>query len=377
MMAQPIETNTLIIGAGAAGLAVGACLQKAGVPFIILEQAAQVGSVWRTHYDRLHLHTDKSNSKLPYWPIPKHFPKYLSRDQVVVYLEGYANHFQLQPRWRQRVLSAIKQTEGWQVQTDDHVYHSENLVVATGYTRRPFLPTWPGQESFAGQIFHSAEYKNGRPFQDKNVLIVGFGNSGCEIAIDLCEHGANTAMSVRNPVNVIPRDLLGIPILTIGILLSIFPPRLADALSAPIVRLAIGDLTQYGLRKQPYGSITQITQDKQIPLLDIGTVKLIKQGKIHIHPGIEQLTTDGAHFINGTQARFDAIILATGYRPQVNDFLHAPTVFDDNGTPHASGQESQIAGLYFCGFYVSPTGMLREIAQEAMQISWQIVSQMK
>src|SRR5215813_2070281 len=99
------STNAIIIGAGAAGLAVGACLKQAGIPNLILEQSDQVAATWRRHYDRLHLHTDKNNSTLPFAPFPKDYPRYPSRDQVVQYLEAYAQRFDLDIRFKQRVIS--------------------------------------------------------------------------------------------------------------------------------------------------------------------------------------------------------------------------------------------------------------------------------
>jgi cation diffusion facilitator CzcD-associated flavoprotein CzcO len=119
---------------------------------------------------------------------------------------------------------------------------------------------------------HSSEYRNGELFRGKKVLVVGFGNSGGEIAIDLWEHGVQVGLSVRGGVNVIPRELFGIPILTISILQSQMPARLADAVNAFLLRFVIGDLTQYGLRKLPYGPITQMRRDAHIPLIDVGTV---------------------------------------------------------------------------------------------------------
>src|SRR5262245_12937080 len=95
--------NTIIVGAGAAGLAVSACLKQAGIPNLILEQSDQVGATWRRHYDRLHLHTDKNNSALPFAPFPKEYPRYPSRDQVVEYLEEYTKRFDLDVHFNQRV----------------------------------------------------------------------------------------------------------------------------------------------------------------------------------------------------------------------------------------------------------------------------------
>ncbi len=372
------QTNTVIIGASAAGLAVGACLKERDVPFIMLERSSQVAAAWRNHYDRLHLHTDRAHSQLPDLPMPKDYPKYPARTDVVAYLEEYARRFGLEPRFGQEVQTVRPQNGGWQVETADSHFQAQNVVIATGYTRVPHMPTWPGQDLFPGSIIHSSAYKNGKPYAGQRVLVVGFGNSAGEIAIDLVEQGAaEVGMSVRHPVNVIPRDYLGIPILSIGIILDKIPPQVADVLAIPMLKTSVGDLTKYGLPKLPYGPNVQIRRDRQIPILDIGTVKLIKNGRIHIHPGIEHFNENGVVFSDGTIKPFDAIILGTGYRPRVSDFLQGTAgVLNDEGTPLTSGQQV-MPGLYFCGFYISPTGMLREIGIEAKRISAQIAEKGK
>jgi indole-3-pyruvate monooxygenase len=309
-------------------------------------------------------------SELPFVPFPKDYPRYPSRVQVISYLEAYAGQFQLEPRLGQQVIAARHANRFWEVQTQDTRYQALNLVIASGYNREPYLPNWSGQASFRGTLLHSSQYRNGEPFKNQTVLVVGFGNSGGEIAIDLWDHGAQPSLAVRSPVNVIPRELFGIPILAIGIAQSKLPPRLADALSAPILRAVMGDLTRYGLRKLPRGPMTQIQHDARIPLIDVGTIQLIKRGQITVCSGIERFTEEGVIFTDGNQRKFDAVILATGYRPRVNAFLEgASAAYDENGTPSSSGREAPIPGLYFCGYYVSPTGMLREIALEARRIS--------
>ena len=368
--------SSLVIGAGPAGLAVGACLKQAGVPCVILEQTGKVGAAWHGHYDRLHLHTAKAYSELPFVPFPKDYPRYPSRLQVIAYLEAYARRFQLDIRFDQQVVAARHTGGGWEVQTQDTRYQALNLVIAAGYTREPYLPAWPGQASFRGALLHSSQYRNGEPFKHQKVLVVGFGNSGGEIAIDLWEHGARPGLAVRGPVNVIPRELFGIPILAIGIVQRKLPPRLADALNAPLLRVVLGDLAPYGLRRLPRGPLTQIQRDARIPLIDVGTLKLIRQGRIAVYPGIDHFTDEGVIFANGRPGQFDAVILATGYRPRVNAFLEgAAAACDDNGTPLSSGHATPIPGLYFCGYHVSPTGMLREIALEARRISAGIARQ--
>jgi cation diffusion facilitator CzcD-associated flavoprotein CzcO len=365
-----IHTDTVIIGAGPAGLAVGACLQLARVPYIILEQNNRVGSTWHQHYDRLCLHTDKAHSELPYLRFPKQCARYPSRLDLINYLDTYTSHFQLKPKFGQQVISARYVGQCWEIRTQDRVYYASNLVVATGYTREPNVPDWEGQDLFEGPTIHSSQYRNGKPFTGQKVLVIGFGNSGGEIALDLWEHGAQPSIAVRSGVNVIPRDLFGIPILSIGIVQRKLPLRLADAINGPILRAVFGDLSKYGLRKLPHGPAAQIQYASRIPLIDIGTTKVIKRGRITVYCGVERFTEDGIVFSDGRQVNFDAVILATGFRPRVNKFLQGNSaVYDEEGKPCSSGHEMAIPGLFFCGYYVPPTGMLREIGMEAKRIS--------
>lgn len=364
---QGIEA--LIVGAGPAGLAVGACLKRAGITAVILEQSNQVGSAWRGHYERLHLHTARGGSALPFAPMPAAYPRYPSRQQVVDYLEDYANRLAPEIRFGEKVTGAQRQGDHWVVTTDKAVCSAPNLVIASGYTRQPYSPTWPGQAGFKGKILHSSQYKNADPFKGQKVLVVGFGNSGGEIAIDLVEAGAGVSLAVRGPINVIPRDLFGIPIQSIAILERWLPPALVDALNAPILGAVIGDLRPYGLAKLPNGPVSQINGSARIPLIDIGTVRLIKQRKITVYPGIDHFTKTGVVFADGREVVFDAVILATGYRPRVDAILgDAASDCVQDGMPLTSGQEAGIKGLYFCGYNVRPTGMLREIALEARRI---------
>jgi len=369
-----VHGHTIIVGAGPAGLAVGACLKRAGIPCLILEQSNRVGAAWHRHYDRLRLNTDKRHSRLPFVSFPRDYPRYPSRVQVIRYLETYAQAFQLKPRFGQQVIAARRANGSWEVETLDTRYRGANLVIAAGYTREPHLPDWPGQNSFRGTLLHSAQYRRAESFKGLRVLVVGFGNSGGEIALDLCEHGAETSLAVRSPVNVIPRELFGIPILALAIAQSKLPPRLVDALNAPVLRAVMGDLTRYGLRTSALGPMTEMRRYARVPLIDVGTIGMIKRGRITVLPGVESFTDDGVVFTDGGCRRFDAVVLATGYRPRVNAFLEdAPGALDEHGTPTTSGREAPVPGLYFCGYRVSPTGILREIGHEARRISAAIV----
>lgn len=364
-------TDTLVIGASAAGLAAAACLQQRGVPVEVLEASDSVGVTWRHHYDRLHLHTPKSSSALPGLPMPSWWPRYPSRDDVVRYLEKYAQVQGIHPHFGQRVTRVEQQDGGWVVTTADREWHATNVVIATGAARIPVRPSWPGMDDYQGDVLHSSEYRNGEPWRGKPAVVVGFGNSACEQAIDLVEHGAHPTLSVRSAVNVVKRDVFGVvPVLQLGILMRHLPPSLADAIGAPLVRLTVGDITALGLRKLPYGPNTQIARDRHIPLLDIGTIDLIRDGSITVRGDIDHFTTDGVVFADGTAQEAALVLLATGYRPGVEDFLPAwSSVCDADGRPLVSGGRTSLPGLYFCGMYVAPSGMLREAGREAQRIA--------
>jgi indole-3-pyruvate monooxygenase len=367
------DTDTLIVGASAAGLACASELQRLGQPFEIVEAGEAVARSWRHHYDRLHLHTPKSTSSLPGLAMPKKWDRYPARDQVVDYLERYQRHFNLHPHFGQRVSRVERLETVWSTTTSQRVWSSQNVVIATGRTRVPVRPKWPGIEDFQGDVLHSGAYRNGDPWKGRAVLVVGFGNSACEQALDLVERGAFAHLSVRSGVNVVPRDLFGVPILHLTLVLQHLPSRVADALSWPLLRLTVGDVRRKGLRKLPYGPITEVVKYGRVPVLDVGTMGQIAAGTITVHGEIERFTDTGVTFVDGSYLAVDAVVLGTGYRAGVEEFLvGAEKVCDGSGTPLRSGQPSGLEGLYFCGMYISPAGVLREIGIEARRIAREI-----
>lgn len=364
------EHDVAVIGAGPAGLACAACLKREGVEPEVLERGQAVGTAWRTHYDRLHLHTDRRNSNLPGLPIPAEAGRYPSRDDVVAYLERYAAEHGIEPTFGAEVTRLSRPSGAWEVVHRRGSLVARNVVVATGFAGEPVRPEWPGEESFPGPIRHSADYRNGAPFAGQDVLVVGFGNSGGEIALDLAEHGATPELAVRSPVNILPRELVGLPILALAIPLSFLPPAVADTLSAPALRLAIGSYERLGLEPKAKGPMRQIEEDRRIPLIDVGTVELLRTGGAGVKPEVVGFDGPEVRFADGSASRYDAVIAATGYRPSFHHFLEgAERVTDEEGVPLVSGRPTALAGLYFCGFYLSPTGMLREIGIEARRIA--------
>jgi cation diffusion facilitator CzcD-associated flavoprotein CzcO len=205
--------DAIVVGAGPAGLATAAALRARGLSATILEKSDTVGAVWRRHYDRLHLHTDRARSSLPGLAMPKAYGRYPSRAQVVEYLEAYAAKFALKPAFNAPVHAVRRHGQAWRVEAGGNSQTAPIVVVATGLADYPHEPNWPGMETFGGPILHSSAYHNPAPFAGKRVLVVGYGNSGGEIALDLSEAGGDVALAVRSPVNVIPRELFGLPIL--------------------------------------------------------------------------------------------------------------------------------------------------------------------
>jgi indole-3-pyruvate monooxygenase len=361
-----VSAPVVIIGAGPAGLAVGACLRRQNIDFEILERSDRIASTWRRHYDRLHLHTARGTSALPFRPFPDHFPRYVSRDQLIEYLESYAEAFGLRPRLSCEVERVTASEKGWQIDSFCGEFTAWHVVFATGINRQPNRPSWPGLADFPGEVLHSSEYRNGRTFAGMRVLVVGIGNSGGEIAIDLHEHGAHPTISIRDGVNVIPRSILGIPVERIAIATSWIPPKVVDKLNAPIRKLVVGDLSGYGLPSPSSGPTSQITDRGRIPLIDVGTIDLIKRGKIEVRPGIERFDGREAYFVDGRTDAFDAVVLATGYRHGLEHILDEPI-----GHVEVRRQINlpERPGLHFCGFRIASGGMLREIGIEARRVA--------
>ncbi|HML12541.1 MAG TPA: NAD(P)/FAD-dependent oxidoreductase [Xanthobacteraceae bacterium] len=354
------KTTVAIIGAGPAGLAAGACLRAAGVDFVMLEKEHAVGASWRRHYARLHLHTVKKYSSLPLRPFPKAYPRYVPRELMIRYLDDYAAAFDLRPRFGAAVRAVRRDGAAWVVDTGAASLRARFTVVATGYNAEPVVPAIPGIETFAGKVLHSADYVDAEPFAGRSVLVIGMGNTGAEIALDLAEGGARPTLSVRNGVHVVPRDLFGIPIQLVALTATrLLPTGFNDAIFPPILDFVLGNPARHGITRPKEGILQLTARAAKIPVLDVGTLRKISEGAIRMAPGLTAISQDGATFQNGARGDYDAIILATGYRPNYRNFLAA----DDIGP--SDGRANEVDGIYFIGFRNVITGLLRQISQEA------------
>jgi len=364
------KTETLVIGASVSGLALAASLQKQGIEYVIIEKNSQIASPWRNHYDRLHLHTNKRVSSLPYKKFDKKVPRYPTRQHVVEYLEDYQRAFNIHPVFNMKARAIRRDGDYWITETNNEIFQSRHLIMATGAFGKPKPVYFEGMESFSGRLMHSSGYKTGKDFKGQKVLVVGFGNSACEIAIDLYEQGAIPSMSVRSPVNIIPRDVAGIPILELSLIMSRLPPRVADTINAPLMQLIFGDIRKLGLKKKSYGPFEEIKKDRNIPVLDIGTVKHIRKGHIKVYGGIDHIEGNAVHFTEGEKEDFDEVIACIGFNRDNAEIIAVDkNRFDDLKVCVNKQKYFGNDGLYFCGFWVGPTGHIREIASDAEKIA--------
>lgn len=208
------EQVVIIVGAGPSGLATAACLKQLSIPYIILEREDCFASLWtKKSYDRLHLHLPKQFCQLPHMPFPTTCPKYVPKKDFLQYLDHYVSHFNINPLYQRSVVSAVydETARKWNVKAkingggsgEMEEYSGEFLVVATGETSDVFVPEVEGLSKFMGDVIHSTEYKCGEKYEGKHVLVVGSGNSGMEIALDLANYGAKTSIVFRSPVTIL------------------------------------------------------------------------------------------------------------------------------------------------------------------------------
>jgi cation diffusion facilitator CzcD-associated flavoprotein CzcO len=363
------RVEAVVVGGGPAGLAAAAMLRRGGVETLVLERDS-IGSSWRRHYERLHLHTVRWLSALPGLAIDRREGKWVSRDGVVRYLERYVRHHRLNVRTGVEVRRLVRDGSEWRVETDGEPIAARLVVVATGFNRDPLVPDWPGRETFTGELIHSYDYRNPEPYRGRDVLVVGTGNSGAEICVDLVEGGAREVMiSVRTPPNILRRDIGGFPSQVTGVLMRRLPTRVVDRLSAGMQRLTIGDLTPYGVPPPAGGLYTRVKRD-MVPILDVGLIGLLKKGRVRAVGAVEGFDGPDVLLAGGERIRPDAVIAATGFRRGLEPLVGDYGMVAETGRPLVHGQRTHpdAPNLHFIGFTNPISGNLREIAIDARRL---------
>jgi NADPH-dependent 2,4-dienoyl-CoA reductase/sulfur reductase-like enzyme len=360
--------DTVVIGAGPAGLATSRELAREKVDHVVLERGNSVGHTWANLYDSLVLHTGKHLSSLPGMRFPRETPLFPSRIAFLDYLHRYAAEFRLPIALNANVTGASRADGAWTVTTaQGDVFQARRLVIATGIVANPHVAEIRGRERFRGAVTHSVEYRRPEPFKGQRVLVVGVGNSAGEIAAELAAAGVDVTISVRSGARCVPRQLFGVPIQYLAAGLHVLPRRAHPAIVHGMARMSEWVRGRAVLPRPREGRCTEI------PLIGFHLVDAIRSGAIRVKGAIAELTDNGARFEDGGDESFDRILLATGYRAALG-VLASQVHLDDCG--FASRRDRVVSrdqpDLYFVGHNQDMRGGLMNIALDARLVARRI-----
>ncbi|KES07420.1 monooxygenase [Streptomyces toyocaensis] len=371
---NPADRPVYVVGGGPGGLSVAYALRARGIRAVVLERSDHVGDSWRRHYDRLRLHTTRRLSALPGLPMPRRFGRWPARDDVVRYLEKYAEHHRLEIVTGVEV-SRIERTPdgtGWVLHaTGGRELTGAAVVVATGCNHTPRVPDWPGRDTYTGEFLHARAYRDPKPYAGRDVLVVGVGNTGAEIAVDLMEGGASRVrLAVRTPPHIVRRSTAGWPAQYSGVLVRRLPVGLVDRLCRVQARLALPDLSDRGLPRPASGLYSRVRQGA-IPVQDVGLIDAVREGRVEIVAAVEGFEEDRVVLADGDRIAPDAVIAATGYARGLETLVGDLGVLDDHGRPVVHGPRTApgAPGLHFTGYTNPISGTLRELALDAPRIA--------
>ena len=359
-MSTAEQLSAVVIGAGPAGLAVSAELRQRGIDHRVLERGTGVGDSWRRLYDSLTLHTGKHMSGLPGLRLGRGVPVFVPRDVFVAYLERYARSLALPVAFNREVTRLRRDEAGWLVETPSGSISAQALVIATGIISNPRAPQFDGRERYRGRVLHSLDYRRPDEFIGRRVLVVGVGNSGGEIGSELARAGAMVTVAVRSGAHVVPRDLLGVPVQYLSLLLRGLPRSARNAIARAFARIAALRRGPPVLPRPAHGPLDAI------PLIGFNLVDAIREGLVDVRSGVASFTEGGVRFTDGRSEPFDAVILATGFAPALN-LLGDLVQLDDRGFARRSDRVTSAdqPGLFFVGHTYDASGALFNIGRDA------------
>ncbi|MXS79589.1 putative flavoprotein involved in K+ transport [Nitrosomonas eutropha] len=384
--------DVAIVGAGPAGLSAAHELTKAGFTPLVLERTPAVGDVWRNHYDGLRLNTGRFCSALPGNKFPLSAGGWPSRDEVVALLENMPERggFTVQTSIEIEKIRYDHERDIWQITSiDNQQFESRAVVIATGTNRIPVIPEWEGKNTFAGKIIHSSQFKNAQEYADKHVLVVGSGNSSAEIASRLAEYASSVIMSVRTPPQLLPKSILGIPFVGLGIVLRQLPNSLADSVLSFLRHTMIGDLSAYGLPSPTMSTLKQYAINNVVPILYRPFVDDIRAGRIKIVGPIQKISGGTVEVLSAiptaqntnpgtTTLQPDIIVAGTGFRTGFPELIQISGITDEKGRAKIAGDQEfpDAPRLYFIGQVNPLSGQLNEIRLEADKIARKLSQQL-
>lgn len=361
-MNAPINTDdphdVVIVGAGLSGLSAAHALHQLGIEPLIIEKEARVAEPWRKRHPQLRLNTHRRLSSLPGHALSKEGPAFPSRDEIVEYLEHYAEAARANIRFGTTLVSLRRDRRYWELQTSAGELRAWNVIFATGKEHEPAIPDWPGRERWRGRLIHSAELGDVSQYADKRVLVVGAGNSGTDVLNHLSRiPTCSLHVSVRHGSVMVPTWFLGFPVQLGSPLMEKLPLWLIDRMLAVTERLAFGDLRRFGLPSRE-GGASRLLREGISPAIDRGFVAALKAGNARIVGPIREFEHDSVILDDGRRLQPDIVIAATGYRTGLEPFLGSLGVLGGRGLPRidANGEALGVRGLWFAGMSPRLTG---------------------
>jgi putative flavoprotein involved in K+ transport len=361
------QPKAVVVGAGAAGLATASLLGEYGVPTLVLERANRVGESWHRRYDGLRLNTIRWMSSLPGHVMDRRYGHWPRREDWAAYLDRHAEERGLRIEFGVEVERADRQDGGWRLTTSRGPVDARAVVLATGLDHTPKIPDWRGRDSFAGQILHSAEFDNARPFVGQEVLVVGAGNSATEIAVLLARGGARRVrISMRTPPLLLRPRYFGVSITFLGVLGTALPDRVLDWSSWMMHRRAVGNLVHSSLPRPPRGISAQRRTGYVAPV-DRGFVEAVTSGAVEVVPALDRFEGPDAVLADDRRLRPDAVVAATGYRTGLDSVVGHLGVLAEDERPLAYGGRSPagVEGLFFVGYHYTLVPTLPHLGTEA------------
>ena len=336
-----------VIGAGAAGLAALQTLLASGREVDCFEATTRVGGHWNTDYEALHLITSRDVTGYAGFPMPADYPLFPSRDQVTAYLNAFADAHDLHEHITFGVgvdsvapvpTSGSTGSAGWVVATADGRRQTyDGVFVANGHLHDQRIPRVPGE--FTGKQIHSGSYGSTADVEGTRVLVVGSGNSGCDLAVDAAQHRLETSICVRSGHYFQPKTFFGVPRSELSFLKQ-FTFEEQDLLTRLLITASKGTYENYpGLPKPPFRTLAE-----GAPVVNDLLLYWIQHGRIAVVPGIERFEGRTVHFNDGTAREFDTILWATGFHPSL-PFLDDSLLQRADGVPLRTGGGIVAAGL--------------------------------
>jgi putative flavoprotein involved in K+ transport len=361
---QGVESHeAIVVGAGPAGLSAAAALSKSGFETVVIEKSDVVGARWRSRYDELKLNSWRVMSNLQGLKMPRSCGRYPRRDDFVAYLERYAAHHRIRLQFNTSLVRVDRENELWRLKTSRRDMRARYLVIATGWDAVPDMPAWEGMETFVPELIHSSDFRGAARYRDRDVLVVGAGNSGIDIASHLVAAGAHVTVSMRTAPNLAMRDVLGIPGQPILVFLGDhLPSRLADLTAAAVQWMLFGNLDRYGIPRAPEGMYAGFQHHLRNPAVDDGFIAALKRGRARVVADVERLHGRDVVLVDGSRLQPDVVICATGYRRGLEQLVGHLGVLRADGVPwyHAGAPEHPATPrLYFAGMWGMFSGQIR------------------